>query len=114
MAEDTTKYQEIWGKVIEGSQYDYLSTILDFQLKEDLLEHKRNMISYYLSTGTWDENTDPYEAHKQLNSEMFPNQFVVDTDKRINIYSFGGNATPEEAVSKRRKLTANEQTFASA
>lgn len=84
MAEDTTKYQEIWGKVIEGSQYDYLSTILDFQLKEDLLEHKRNMISYYLSTGTWDENTDPYEAHKQLNSEMFPNQFVVDTDKRIN------------------------------
>ena len=36
---------------------------------------------------------------------------IMDTDKRINIYSFGGNATPEEAVSKRRKLTANEQLF---
>lgn len=84
MAEDTTKYQDIWGKVIEGSQYDYLSTIYDLQLKEDLLAHKRNMISYYLTQNKWDEDTDPYEAAKQLDSEMFPNQYVIHTDKRLN------------------------------
>ena len=35
----------------------------------------------------------------------------MDTDKRINIYSFGGNATPEEVVVNRKKMTANEELF---
>jgi hypothetical protein len=36
---------------------------------------------------------------------------VMDADKRNNIYSFGGNATPEEVVANRRKMTANEELF---
>ena len=35
----------------------------------------------------------------------------LDTDKRNNIYSFGGNATPEEVVVNRKKMTANEELF---
>jgi hypothetical protein len=35
----------------------------------------------------------------------------MDTNKRVNIYSFGGNSTPEQAVSNRRKMTANEELF---
>ena len=35
----------------------------------------------------------------------------MDTDKRVNIYSFGGNSTPEQAVNNRRKMTANEELF---
>ncbi len=35
----------------------------------------------------------------------------MDTDKRTNIYSFGGNSTPEEVVANRRKMTANEELF---
>ena len=35
----------------------------------------------------------------------------MDTDKRPNIYSFGGHATPEECVQNRRKLTSGEQLF---
>jgi len=36
---------------------------------------------------------------------------MMDADKRINIYSFGGNSTPEEVVARRRKMTANEELF---
>ena len=36
---------------------------------------------------------------------------MMDTDKRTNIYSFGGNATPEEVVINRKKMTANEELF---
>ena len=35
----------------------------------------------------------------------------LDTDKRTNIYSIGGNATPEQVVVNRRKMTANEELF---
>jgi hypothetical protein len=35
----------------------------------------------------------------------------MDTDRRINIYSFGGNSTPEQVVANRRKMTANEELF---
>tara|TARA_R100001594_G_scaffold111728_1_gene146550 strand:+ start:1008 stop:1733 length:726 start_codon:yes stop_codon:yes gene_type:complete len=35
----------------------------------------------------------------------------LDTDKRVNIYSFGGNSTPEQVVASRRKMTANEELF---
>ena len=35
----------------------------------------------------------------------------LDTDKRINIYSIGGHATPEQVVANRRKMTANEELF---
>tara|TARA_Y100000592_G_scaffold100388_1_gene180256 strand:+ start:5294 stop:6016 length:723 start_codon:yes stop_codon:yes gene_type:complete len=36
---------------------------------------------------------------------------VMDADRRTNIYSFGGNKTPDEIVASRRKLTANEELF---
>ena len=36
---------------------------------------------------------------------------IMDTDRRANIYSFGGNATPEQVVQNRRKMTANEELF---
>tara|TARA_R110002020_G_scaffold448364_1_gene661150 strand:- start:47 stop:616 length:570 start_codon:yes stop_codon:yes gene_type:complete len=36
---------------------------------------------------------------------------VMDADRRNNIYSFGGNATPEQVVANRRKMTANEELF---
>ena len=36
---------------------------------------------------------------------------IMDADKRVNIYSFGGNSTPEDAVANRRKMTANEELF---
>jgi hypothetical protein len=39
------------------------------------------------------------------------NSTIMDADKRANIYSFGGNATPEEVVVNRRKMTANEELF---
>ena len=35
----------------------------------------------------------------------------MDTDKRINIYSFGGDSTPEQVVANRRNMTANEELF---
>ena len=35
----------------------------------------------------------------------------MDTDRRINIYSFGGHETPEEVVKNRKELTANEELF---
>ena len=35
----------------------------------------------------------------------------MDTDKRVNIYSFGGDCTPEQAVNNRSKMTANEELF---
>lgn len=35
----------------------------------------------------------------------------MDTDRRPNIYSFGGYASPEEVVANRRKMTANEELF---
>tara|TARA_R110002051_G_scaffold169045_2_gene239667 strand:- start:948 stop:1673 length:726 start_codon:yes stop_codon:yes gene_type:complete len=35
----------------------------------------------------------------------------MDTDRRINIYSFGGDSTPEQVVANRRKMTANEELF---
>ena len=36
---------------------------------------------------------------------------IMDTDKRTNIYSFGGNRTPEEIVVNRKSMTANEELF---
>ena len=36
---------------------------------------------------------------------------VMDADRRANIYSFGGNATPEQVVQNRHKMTANEELF---
>ena len=36
---------------------------------------------------------------------------VMDADRRANIYSFGGNKTPDEIVASRRNLTANEELF---
>ncbi len=36
---------------------------------------------------------------------------MMDADRRTNIYSFGGNKTPDEIVASRRKLTANEELF---
>jgi hypothetical protein len=35
----------------------------------------------------------------------------MDTDRRPNIYSFGGNNTPDEIVERRRTMTANEEMF---
>ena len=35
----------------------------------------------------------------------------MDTDRRTNIYSFGGDSTPEQVVANRRKMTANEELF---
>ena len=35
----------------------------------------------------------------------------MDTDRRSNIYSFGGHETPEEVVRNRKELTANEELF---
>ena len=35
----------------------------------------------------------------------------MDAHKRLNIYSFSGNSTPEQVVENRRKMTANEQLF---
>lgn len=35
----------------------------------------------------------------------------MDTDRRSNIYSFGGHETPEEVVKNRKDLTANEELF---
>ena len=36
---------------------------------------------------------------------------IMDADKRLNIYSFSGNTTPEQAVINRKKMTANEELF---
>jgi len=35
----------------------------------------------------------------------------MDTDRRVNIYSFGGDSTPEQVVANRRKMNANEELF---
>ena len=35
----------------------------------------------------------------------------MDGDKRVNIYSFSGNNTPEQVVINRKKMTANEELF---
>ena len=35
----------------------------------------------------------------------------MDTNRRVNIYSFGGDSTPEQLVMNRRKMTANEELF---
>ena len=35
----------------------------------------------------------------------------MDTNRRTNIYSFGGSSTPEQVVENRRKMTANEELF---
>tara|TARA_Y100000593_G_scaffold60713_1_gene112613 strand:+ start:231 stop:947 length:717 start_codon:yes stop_codon:yes gene_type:complete len=35
----------------------------------------------------------------------------MDTDKRANIYSFGGSKSPEEIVQKRKGLTSSEEMF---
>ena len=35
----------------------------------------------------------------------------MDTDKRANIYSFGGNSTPEQIVQNRKGLTSSEELF---
>ena len=37
----------------------------------------------------------------------------MDTDRRNNIYSFSGNASPSEVLQNRRDLTANEKLFVS-
>ena len=36
---------------------------------------------------------------------------IMDASKRINIYSFGGDKTPEDVVIERQKLSKNEQLF---
>ena len=36
---------------------------------------------------------------------------IMDTSRRVNIYSFSGNATPEQVVEIRRDMTANEHLF---
>ena len=35
----------------------------------------------------------------------------MDTDRRPNIYSFGGNSTPHECVENRKQLTTSEELF---
>jgi hypothetical protein len=35
----------------------------------------------------------------------------MDTEKRVNIYSFGGSSTPKEILEERTSLTSNEQLF---
>jgi len=35
----------------------------------------------------------------------------MDANRRTNIYSFGGDSTPEQVVMNRRKMTANEELF---
>tara|TARA_R110002020_G_scaffold161061_1_gene345817 strand:+ start:462 stop:1181 length:720 start_codon:yes stop_codon:yes gene_type:complete len=35
----------------------------------------------------------------------------MDTDKRANIYSFGGNSSPEQIVQNRKGLTSSEELF---
>ena len=35
----------------------------------------------------------------------------MDTNKRTNIYSFGGSSTPEQSVENRKAMTANEELF---
>ena len=58
---------------------------------------RKNSIRYYIGTctGTF---------------LVLPNT-IMDTDRRPNIYSFGGYGTPEEVVRKRKHLTANEEVF---
>ena len=41
---------------------------------------------------------------------VLPNT-IMDTDRRPNIYSFGGHASPEESVQQRKKLTSSEELF---
>ena len=58
---------------------------------------RKNSIRYYVGTctGTF---------------LVLPNT-IMDTDKRVNIYSFGGKSTPEEAVHNRKEMTSNEELF---
>ena len=46
--------------------------------------------------------TGTYTIHKNT---------FMDTDRKTNIYSFGGSSTPEQSVENRKKMTANEELF---
>lgn len=113
MAEESTIYDQIKESVVGLSQNDYLSTIYDPQLKQDLLQTKFNMINYKIQMGKWNNDTDPYEAAQQLNNEMFPNQYVIDTGKRLNfavdkeIFEKQADLDPDKALSGANLLIAN-------
>ena len=58
---------------------------------------RKNGKVYYIGTCT-----GTYIAEKSV---------YMDTDKRANIYSFGGGSSPEEIVQNRKGLTSSEELF---
>ena len=77
-----------WVKADDGSIIQILS-------KGKML--RKNGEVYYIGTCT-----GTFIAEKSVH---------MDTDKRSNIYSFGGNRTPEEVVQSRKGLTSSEELF---
>ena len=77
-----------WVKADDGS-------IIQILRKGKML--RKNGEVYYIGTCT-----GTFIAEKSIH---------MDTDKRANIYSFGGNSTPEEIVQNRKGLTSSEELF---
>ena len=77
-----------WVKADDGS-------IIQILRKGKML--RKNGEVYYIGTCT-----GTFIAEKSI---------CMDTDKRANIYSFGGNRTPEEVVQSRKGLTSSEELF---
>ena len=63
--------------------------------KGKMLQRDRELTYVGTSTGTFISKVDN----------------KMDTQKRANIYSFGGRSTPEEVVENRKQLTSNEHLF---
>ena len=83
-----------------GSIGDWILTddksVIQILRKGSMLRKNGEMGYIGICTGTFVVNKDTF----------------LDTDKRANIYSFGGSSTPEQVVANRRKMTANEELFA--
>ncbi len=70
-------------------------SIIQILRKGTMLRKNGDMAYIGTCTGTFTVSKDTY----------------MDTDRRTNIYSFGGNSTPEQVVANRRNMTANEELF---
>ena len=70
-------------------------SVIQILRKGTMLRKNGDMAYIGTCTGTFTVSRDTY----------------MDTDKRTNIYSFGGNSTPEQVVANRRNMTANEELF---
>ena len=70
-------------------------SVIQILRKGTMLRKNGDMAYIGTCTGTFTVSKDTY----------------MDTDRRTNIYSFGGNSTPEQVVANRRKMTANEELF---